>query len=118
MQAVLKGLHSIDVNLETFTPEDHENFGLVITAMVGPLSKEGADSFDITVCTPKWLIKECEVSGALLGLHKLIVPKYDYRHVRQFIEKFLMRCSGETWREVAGKVSLLGQWEFEGSAKG
>jgi hypothetical protein len=25
-----------------------------------------------------------------------------------------MRCSGDTWEEVAQKVSLLGQWEFEG----
>ena len=25
-----------------------------------------------------------------------------------------MRCSGDTWAEIAQKVSLLAQWEFEG----
>jgi hypothetical protein len=53
-------------------------------------------------------------SEVLLGLHKLIVFKYDYLRLRQFIEKYLMRCSGDTWKEVALKVGLLGQWEFEG----
>lgn len=40
-------------------------------------------------------------------------PELNLR-LRQFVEKYLMRCSGNTWEEVAQKVSLLGQWEFEG----
>jgi hypothetical protein len=114
MQAVLKGLHCTDIaNLETYVPEEEDNFGFVLRAMVGPLNDKGEESFDITVCTPKWLTKTYQHSEVLLGLHKLLVFKYDYLRVRGFIEKFLMRCSGDTWQEVAQKVSVLGQWEFE-----
>jgi hypothetical protein len=115
MQAVLKGLHSSDVaDVEAYMPNEVDNFGFVLRAMIGPLDGEGEESFDIIICTPKWLLEKYGPSDILLGLHKLIVFKYDYRRVREFIEKFLMRCSGDTWEEVAQKVSLLGQWEFEG----
>jgi hypothetical protein len=115
MQAVLKGLYSTDIeDVESYLPEREDNFGFVLRAMVGPLSEPGEESFDITVCTPKWLIERYRDSDVLLGLHKLIVFKYDYRAIRKFIEKYLMRCPGNSWAEVAQKVSLLGQWEFEG----
>ena len=82
--------------------------------MIGPRDGEGEESFEIVVCTPKWLTEKYKAADVLLGLHKVIVFEYDYRRLRGFIEKFLMRCSGDNWNEVAGKVSLLGHWEFEG----
>jgi hypothetical protein len=115
MQAVLKGLRSIDItDLENYAPQEGDNFGFVLRAMVGPMNGEGEESFDITVCTPRWLNEKYRISDVLLGLHKLIVFKYDYLRLRQFIEKYVMRCSGDSWEEIAQKVSLLGQWEFEG----
>jgi len=78
------------------------------------MGEPGEESFDITVCTPKWLMASHGPSEILLGLHKIIVFKYDYAALRRFIETNLMRCSGDTWTEAAQKVSLLGQWEFEG----
>ena len=115
MQAALKGLYSTDIaDVETYLPDEEDNFGFVLRAMVGPLDGEGAESFDIVVCTPKWLLQKYGSSEVLLGLHKLILFNYDYLRLRQFIEKFLLRCSGDTWTAIAQKVSLLGQWEFEG----
>ncbi len=115
MQAVLKSLHSTDVaQVENYLPHEEDNFGFTLRAMVGPMDGEGEESFDIVVCTPKWLMEKYGASDVLLGLHKLIFFKYDYLRLRQFVEKYLMRCSGNTWEEVAQKVSLLGQWEFEG----
>jgi hypothetical protein len=115
MQAALKGLYSTDIaDVETHLPDEEDNFGFVLRAMVGPLDGEGAESFDIVVCTPKWLLQKYASSEVLFGLHKLILFNYDYLRLRQFIEKFLLRCSGDTWKAIAQKVSLLGQWEFEG----
>lgn len=114
MQAILKGLHSTDIDVETYLPDEEDKFGFVLRAMVGPMGEDGEDSFDITVCTPKWLMERYGTSETLLGLHKLIVFRYDYIRLRQFIEKYLMRCSGDSWEEIAQKVCLLGQWEFEG----
>jgi Immunity protein 8 len=95
-------------------PDEVDNFGFTLRAMVGPMDGEGEESFDIVVGTPKWLMEKYGASDVLLGLHKLILFKYDYLRLRAFVEKYLMRCSGNTWEEVAQKVSLLGQWEFEG----
>jgi hypothetical protein len=53
-------------------------------------------------------------SEVLLGLHKLIVFKYDYVRLKKFVEKYLRCGSGDTWKDIAKKVSLLGQWDFEG----
>jgi Immunity protein 8 len=115
MRAVLKGLHSTDVaDVEGYRPERDDSFGIVLRAMVGPTGEPGEESFDIAVCTPKWLIERHGDSEVLLGLHRLIVFKYDYPTVRKCIQKYLMRCSGETWAEVARKVGPLGQREFEG----
>jgi hypothetical protein len=70
MQAVLKGLHSIDIaDLENFAPHEEDNFGFVLRAMLGPMNREGEESFDITVCTPKWLMEKYGTSKVLLGLH-------------------------------------------------
>ena len=114
MEAVLKGLYSSDIaDVENYQPEEEDNFGFVLRALVGPMGQPGEDSFDITVCTPKWLAERYGTSEILLGLHKVIVFRYDYARLRTYIEKYLMRCSGDTWAEIAQKVSLLGQWEFE-----
>jgi hypothetical protein len=78
MQAVLKGLYSSDVaDLENYQPEEEDNFGLVISASIGLLGQTGGDSFEVTVCTPKWLLERHGASEILLGLHKLIVFRYD-----------------------------------------
>ena len=114
MEAVLKGLHSADIDVETYVPDEEDNFGFVLQAMVGPMDEQGAESFDVTVCTPKWLAGRYGTSEILLGLHKLIVFRYDYVRLRQFIEKYLARCSDDSWDKVAHKIGLLGQWEFEG----
>jgi hypothetical protein len=114
MQAVLKSLHSTDIgDVEKYLPDEEDKFGFTLRAMVGAMEGEGEESFDIVVCTPKWLMEKYTRSDVLLGLHKLILFKYDHLRLRKFIEKYLMRCSGNTWEEVAQKVGLLGQWEFE-----
>jgi hypothetical protein len=114
MQAVLKSLHSPDVpNLASYLADEEETFGFLLEAEVGTADVEGADIFSIMVCTPRWLIEEYRSSDMMLGLHKIIVFKYDYLQLRHFIEKYLRHCSGDTWEEIARKVSLLGRWEFE-----
>jgi hypothetical protein len=114
MEAALKGLSSSDVpDIEKYRPVQEDNFAFVLRALIGPVGEQGEESFDITVCTPKWLQEHYETSETVLGLHKLIVFRYDYLGLRRFIEKYLRRCSGNSWPEIAHKVGLLGQWEFE-----
>lgn len=114
MNAELKRLHSPDIyDLESYQPENPERFGFLLQVMVGPEGKDGEESFDIEVCTPKWLEETYGVDDVLVGRHHLIVREYNYQRIVHAIKEFLRGCSGASWNEVAEKVSRLGKWEFE-----
>lgn len=114
MDAELKRLHSPDIyDLENYQPDDSEEFGFLLQAMVGPKGKDGEESFDINVCTPKWLKENNGRSSIIIGRHYLIVGEYNYKSISEFIQGYLRTCSGDSWSEVAEKVSRLGKWEFE-----
>lgn len=110
----LKGLISPDVrNLDTDGPQDPYCFGILVQALIGPRGSEGKESFDIIVCTPRWLEREVASKQTIIGLHHLIVNEYDIRVIRNFVTKFVEHCRAATWDEAAQKLSCLGHWEFE-----
>ena len=114
MNAELKRVHSPDIDdLENYRPENPEKFAFLLQAMVGPEGKEGEESFDIEVCTPKWLEETYKLEDVVVGRHHLIVREYNYERIVNAIRDFLQLCSGEDWNEVAEKVARLGKWEFE-----
>lgn len=114
MNAELKRLHSPDVfDLKNYRPESPENFSFLLQAMIGPAGEEGEESFDIEVCTPKWIMENCRKDVVIIGVHYMVVREYSYERIEGAIKKFLLGCSGSNWAEVARKVSQLGLWEFE-----
>lgn len=114
MNAELKRIHSPDIyDLENYQPENPGVFGFLLQAMVGPEGKDGEESFDIEVCTPRWLEETYGVDEVVIGRHHLIVREYNYQRIIAAIKDFLRDCSGGNWNEVAEKVSRLGKWEFE-----
>jgi hypothetical protein len=81
--------------------------------MVGPKTGEGEESFDVKVCTPKWLEGRCISEGFVLGRHYFVVPHYDMTFVLKTVTELVEHCTGNTWQEVTAKVARLGYWEFE-----
>ena len=112
----LKSVYSPDVeNLPEYRPAEPEHVGILFQLFIGPDDgSEDAESFDVMVCTPDWLKQSLHHDDVVLGYHHLIVREYDYRRIINSIEKYLHHCHGETWEDVARKVSRLGKWEFEG----
>ncbi len=109
IQAELKKLHSPDVaDLERFQPDGP--FGFLLQAMVGPKGTAGEESFDILVCTPEWFSADMR-DDIVSGRHFLFMKRYDYRTLKRFIEDYCASCQGESWQEVARKLSRLGHWE-------
>ena len=94
-------------------PDNPDNFAFLLQAMVGPEGQAGEESFDIEVCTPRWLEETYGRSEIIIGRHHLIVREYNYQRIVAAINEFLQGCSGNNWNEVALKVSRLGRWEFE-----
>ena len=114
MYAELRGLYSPDIDdLEQYRPANPESFAFLLQAIVGPNGEDGEESFDIEVCTPKWMDQNFGLEDVRTGQHLLIIKEYNYQRIVRFIENYLMHCSGEDWAEVAKKVADMGHWEFE-----
>lgn len=114
MIAELKGFYSTEIDdLENYRPEDPEKFAFGLQILVGPKGENVEESFDIEVCTLKWLEEAYGEDDVIMGRHRLMVRYYNYKRIIDFIERYLRTCSGENWQEVAEKVARLGYWEFE-----
>jgi Immunity protein 8 len=114
IRAEVKRLHSPDVyDLSTFVPEDSERFGILVQMMAGPVGEPGEESFDVVVCTPRWLQGELGPNDVKMGRHYLLIKQYDYCGLVRFLQDFAATCSGATWEEVAMRLGRLGMWEFE-----
>lgn len=114
MKAEIKSLYSLDIDdLPNYSPSDPECFNFLLRLIAGPESEPGEESFDIQVCTPKWLFEHHRREDIIMGRHYLIVMEYNYEKLVQFISEYCSRCEGSTWAEVAETLGRLGHWEFE-----
>jgi hypothetical protein len=115
MRAELKFIDctGISVPLENWRPDDDDNWGLVITIGVAPVGSEGADNFELTVCTPGWLAENRLTSEILSGEQTLFMRSWDYRILRSYLERRIRAPEGKNWNELANKFSRWSGWEFE-----
>jgi hypothetical protein len=113
MRAAVRRLHSPDVDdLREYVPGDPDVFGFLLQIMIGPEDGPGEESFDVYVCTPKWLMAKHGNGDIVEGTHMLIVFRYDYRLLRAFVEDKVRATEGTTWSDLARHLSLFGRWEF------
>ncbi|MBN9378054.1 MAG: hypothetical protein BGO14_01020 [Chlamydiales bacterium 38-26] len=114
MRAVLKDIYSPDTDdLILYQPPIHDNFSILVTALVGTYDKEGMDSVDIEVCTPLWMLSLLEKEDAVLGRGYLLVKEYDYPKIYEKIKRLVESCGGDHWPQIGEKLSRIGYWEFE-----
>jgi hypothetical protein len=114
LRAQVKDLYSLDVeDLVKYSPDDPDCFSLHLRVIVGPKDQLGEESFDVEVCTPNWFLHKYGRQNVIIGRHFLIVFEYNFERIRRTIIDFCENCTGDTWEEVALKVSRLGYWEFE-----
>lgn len=115
MTAELKEVYSLDIEcpLQEFVPEQSDYFELTIRAMFGPVSEDASESFQIQVCTPKWLQARCDDGEIVGGRHTLIVAEFNFTQIRDYLDALGKRCCGSNWTEIAEKLSRYGLWEFE-----
>ena len=77
MRAVIKGIFNDVFDVETYCPESAENFSLSLRIRIGLDCMQGADDFELFICTPKWLEKTRWKTRWGRGL--LIVREYNFR---------------------------------------
>lgn len=115
MKAILKSFESSDIRvpLSDYSPENPDNFGFQARIIVGEETIGGEESFDFVICTPSWLMSRYQKSDIVVGRHLLIVFEYDYSRILSLLRSTVERATGESWEEIAEKLSRLGYWEFE-----
>ncbi|WP_392563552.1 immunity 8 family protein [Orbus wheelerorum] len=111
MKAKLKAMWSIDHDLKTYIPEDKNEFYITLNLSIGSSKTDGADYFDLFVCSPEWLCKH-QWEPEILR-HTLVVRKYDLDEITETINKYIEKCTCKTWEETAQKLSRYFAWEFE-----
>lgn len=111
----LRRLHSPDLlDMRASKPANPAEFCILVQAMIGPKGEPGEESFDMTVCTPRWLEAYLADGKVLFGLHYLFVDQYDYEWIWGAIAQLCDRISGPSWNNVAEQLSKYGRWELEG----
>lgn len=114
VKAELKRLHSPDADdLAELVPEDPARFAVLVQAMIGPLGGAGEESFDIVVCSPRWVEEQLSSVPVFFPRHHLVMKQYDYSSIHTYISEFCDSCDGPDWKAIAVKLSRLGHWEFE-----
>jgi Immunity protein 8 len=113
VRAVVRRFHSPDADLDRYLPDDPEDVGLLVQMMVGPAGKPGEESFDVVVCTPRWLDRRVREGGPLIGRHHLFIERWDAARVRLNLTRAVESEEAPTWPELAIKIGRIGKWEFE-----
>lgn len=114
LRVVVKSIYVGDnIPLKSFCPDSKDCFGVWVSVQIGPDIEEKIFVYQILVCTPSWIAKEYQSHGAVWGRHMLIVFEYDQKHIQGEIEKYVARCTGKSFWEIAQKIARVGAWEFE-----
>jgi len=114
MRASLRRLHSPDIqDLSTYQPESPTDFSFLLQVFAGSEASESEESFDVIVCTPRWLERKHDHSDVVPGYHHLIVFEYDYDRIVRAIELLCESAEGNSWLDVAKRLSRFARWEFD-----
>jgi hypothetical protein len=113
MKAELVRAFSADVDVRTYTPKDALDDGVWVQLIVSPEGKGGEESFDVLVCTPRWLSREIRQNGPQLGRHHLIVEPMDLPTAIEYLRRVVESASGGDWSELGSRIARIGRWEFE-----
>ncbi len=113
MKASVRSISSPDVDLATYSPADSEPIYALIELTVGSDGGDGADIFGIVVCSPAGLAREVDRSGPMFARHHLVVARWDWPLIRDFIVSAIEADEAATWGELASRIGRVAQWEFE-----
>ncbi|MCB0526718.1 MAG: immunity 8 family protein [Saprospiraceae bacterium] len=110
----IKNLFSSDIDdLEKYVPEIADNFEVTFQLGIGSEGEKGVDIFQVTFCTPKWLMENCDEAEIFIPRHTLIVQKYDYPAFVEKVNKICQICYEKDWDECGLRLSRYFSWEFE-----
>jgi hypothetical protein len=113
MRAAVRSFVSPDADLEAFSPEDPDDFTVLVQVIVGPEGAEGEESLEFIVTTPDALARKIDTEGPVFGRGLVVVRSTDMSGILKAIEKAIVRVEAPDWSAVANRLIRLGFYEFE-----
>lgn len=115
MKSILKDFYCLDIieRLDGYIPADVYNFGFWARIIVGEKDLGGEESFDIMICTPKWILENYKENDIIIGQYHLIVLKYNYNNIYSYLRDKINSIEKENWSEIGNQIGKIGKWEFE-----
>lgn len=113
MKAIIKDIYSTDLDVETYLPADPFDDGQWLRLIVGPEDGAGEESFDVLVCTTRWLARQIERDGLHLIRHALVMEKFDLGRAIERLHHEVGLASGSTWQQLLFSLVQIGRWEFD-----
>lgn len=113
MRAAIRRFHSPDVDLNSYVPVDPAHVGVLVQLMIGAVGAPGEESFDVVVCTPRWLGEQVRADGPTPGRGYLVVEEWDFPRIRAYLQKLVGDLDAPTWGELAARIGRVAHWEFE-----
>ncbi|MFF2909420.1 Imm8 family immunity protein [Paenibacillus sp. NPDC057934] len=90
-----------------------EDFLLSGTACIGTRESNACDNFDFTVISPRALEKKLSTTNLIHGRAYFILMEFNYQVLKERLNSIVSSCQGETWDEIALKLSPYFYWEYE-----
>ena len=105
--------------MEDGQPDDPEVADVLVQVFAGPVGGPGQERFQVEVVTPAALPARLQEGGGfLLGRHLLIVDRFDWAAVSDYVRARFEDAEGATWQELAAKLARIGLWESEDDGGG
>src|SRR5882757_5612429 len=94
MKASVRTFISPDVDLDSYQPENPENFSFLLQAIVGPSDGPGEESVQFIVCTPGALKDRVVHEGVILGRSLVIADSPRISQILTAVKSAIERTEG------------------------
>ena len=107
-------------DVSQFAPGDRSYFAVRLQVFVSDMKDGAPDSFDVTVCSPKWLVDnlghfESQSPGGgrvVIGHGLWLQERWDAEEIARTIQTLVASVTGEDWRDLANWLGRSIPWEF------
>jgi hypothetical protein len=114
MRAQVSSVMTIDHgSLAAVQFDDPTDAAQWVRVIAGPDNGPGEESFDLFVCTPRWLQKKVQDDGPVIGIHHVIAGRWVADQVEAFVRSMIESEIAEDWAHLGDRIGRLAHWEFD-----
>lgn len=113
MKASVRHFISPDVDLDSFQPDDPENFSFLLQVLVGPAESDGGESLQLVVTTLRALEEMVQSDGVVFGRSLVIVDGPNIPRILSSVRQAIEHLQAPSWALLAQQLTRLGVYEFE-----